>query len=98
VDQPLAAPASDLDFAGTLRTAPRRAKSPRRSFRGHHRCHRRRVAWAAVTVVTEYQIGYTTFQVMDLVFYAVAVYEGYRFSFGRLSPGDAGGSAGANPR
>lgn len=25
-----------------------------------------------------------TFQVMDLLFYAIAVYEGYRFSFRRI--------------
>jgi hypothetical protein len=34
-----------------------------------------------------------TFSVMDLVFYAIAVYEGYRFSFRRLSPQDVGGPA-----
>lgn len=28
------------------------------------------------------------FQPMDLLFYAIAVYEGYRFSFRRLDPGD----------
>ncbi len=26
-----------------------------------------------------------TFQVMDLLFYAIAVYEGYRFSFRRIT-------------
>jgi hypothetical protein len=42
------------------------------------------------------QLFTATFQVMDLVFYAIAVYEGYRFSFRRLSPEDAGAPAPAN--
>ena len=36
------------------------------------------------------EILVSTFSVMDLVFYAIAVYEGYRFSFRRLTPQDLG--------
>ena len=36
------------------------------------------------------QIMTDTFSVMDLVFYGIAIYEGYRFSFRRLTPEDLG--------
>jgi uncharacterized membrane protein len=36
------------------------------------------------------QVLSNTFSVMDLVFYGIAVYEGYRFSFRRLTPQDLG--------
>ncbi len=36
------------------------------------------------------QIMTDAFSVMDLVFYAIAIYEGYRFSFRRLSAPDLG--------
>jgi hypothetical protein len=36
------------------------------------------------------EIMVSTFQPMDVVFYLIAVYEGYRFSFRRMTPQEVG--------
>ncbi|MFZ1221098.1 MAG: hypothetical protein WAO00_17530, partial [Chthoniobacterales bacterium] len=40
----------------------------------------------------------STFSAMDLVFYGIAVYEGYKFSFRKISPEEIGNPPSPSPK